>query len=477
MTTKDYIVAIEIGSSKISGAIGIHTYSGIKILAYASEQVNGFITKGVVRNVDETGNCLTSLINRLWAQLDNVIVEKAYIAFGGFSMHSHTSTVIKEFKEYTKITNDIIDEMALENDNKYNTPAGYQKVQTIPLECKLNGDINIMPIGIPTCKIECKFLNIIMREQYMKQLDESFEMANIKIADSFNAIKIEAEELLNEEEMGNGTAFVNIGAETTGIAIYSNKLLRMLTMIPLGSHNITKDLCSEQLSQIEAEQMKIFKGYHSEGNDNSALPTELVDQIISARMSEILHNVKHQIEVSGENVRKIVFTGGGAKLKNIELIIEEVLPNFKTRIATDHEFTYFTDEKLELTKGAITPILYGLLKRGKENCCKEEIITPADATIPDDLFGGMPIEESSTTISRETTTESDRQVAHTQEFESKGEAREENKTEDTKKTKKEKNKGGGLYERLFGRFKEVGADFIESITEEEQEDKHKEKYL
>ena len=67
MIKNDYIVAIEIGSSKISGSIGIHTVSGIRILAYASEPVNNFISKGVVRNVDETGNSLTSLINRLEA--------------------------------------------------------------------------------------------------------------------------------------------------------------------------------------------------------------------------------------------------------------------------------------------------------------------------------------------------------------------------------------------------------------------------
>ena len=64
MATNNYIAAIEIGSSKLSGAIGIETYSGIKIMAYASESVNGFITQGVVRNVDETGKSLNSLITR-----------------------------------------------------------------------------------------------------------------------------------------------------------------------------------------------------------------------------------------------------------------------------------------------------------------------------------------------------------------------------------------------------------------------------
>ena len=65
MGESSYIAAIEIGSSKISGAVGVETYDGIKIVAYASEPVSGFITKGVVRNVDETSNAINYIINTL----------------------------------------------------------------------------------------------------------------------------------------------------------------------------------------------------------------------------------------------------------------------------------------------------------------------------------------------------------------------------------------------------------------------------
>ena len=50
-------------------------------------------------------------------------------------------------------------------------------------------------------------------------------MAKIKIADSFNAAKIEADLLLSDEELTAGTALVNIGADTTTVAIYTNRLL------------------------------------------------------------------------------------------------------------------------------------------------------------------------------------------------------------------------------------------------------------
>ncbi len=386
MATNNYIVAIEIGSSKISCAVGIQTYSGINILAYASEPVNGFVSKGVVRNVDETGNCLNSLINRLEPSLDNLTIEKAYVAFGGLSMHTRKSTVVRTFDEYTKVTQSVIEQMALENDQQFAVPDGYQRIMVLPLESRLNGETSLTPMGTPTRRIECNYQNILLREQYMKQLEESFAMSNICILDSYNAIILEANILLSDTERSSGAALVNIGAETTTVAIYTNNLLRKLVVIPIGSNNITRDLCAEQIPYKEAEQLKIFKGYNSTDDDNSIIETELVNQIISARMSEILLNVKHQIEEAENRVANIVFTGGGSKLKNIMQIIQECLPNFKTRIANEESYSYNCAEELSLGSSAITPALYGLLLNGKENCCNEFIQTTPEQ-FQTDLFG------------------------------------------------------------------------------------------
>ena len=75
MIRTDYITAIEISSSKISGTVGVNTYEGIKILAAASIPVEGFVSKGVVRNVDETSNAINRIINSLEENLDNVAIK------------------------------------------------------------------------------------------------------------------------------------------------------------------------------------------------------------------------------------------------------------------------------------------------------------------------------------------------------------------------------------------------------------------
>ena len=388
MTTNEYIAAIEIGSSKISGAVGIHTLEGTKILAYASEAAGSYVTKGVIRNVDEAGNSLNSLINRLESQMKNVYIKKVYVAFDCMSIHSVTSKVTKKFDSFTKITQEIIDSMLAENDNAFKVPAGYKKLQVVPQEYKLNGDTNTSPIGTPTLGIECTYLNIIVKEQYLCQLEEAFNMAKIEIIDRYNSVRLESELILSEEETSCGTALVNIGAETTTIAIHSNRMLRNLTVIPIGSANITKDLCSEQITPEEAEQIKIFKGYASGEKSDNPLSTEKLDNIIAARMSEILKNVQYQLENSGYEIGRIVFTGGGSSLKNIHMLIEENMPNYKYRICNNPQMPYSKDELLALATGSITPSLFALLNWGDANCCDEEVLAPADSNIPENLFTG-----------------------------------------------------------------------------------------
>lgn len=452
MGTKNYITAIEIGSSKVAGTVGVATYEGINIIAYASEPVDGFISKGVVRNVDAASACLTNIINRLEAQLDNkVTIEKAYTTIGGISVRSVKSTVKREFDEYKKITPDIINDMAGENENEFTVPEGYQKEQVIVQDYKLDGSENTAPAGFHTRSIEGSYLNIIINEQFMKQLNESFEMAKIEIVDSFTAAKLEADILLNKDDK-HSCALVNMGAETTTISIYTKEILRKLVVLPLGGENITKDISTAHISREEAERIKIFKGYGATGSDNTPIAPDTLNKIIAARVQEILLNIKHQIETSGEKVGHIFFTGGAAKLKNLQALLDEHLQDYSTRIITEPSLRCFSDSELHLASDAITPTLFGLLSTGKDNCCKEagakEPATPVQLSLLDN------IEEPAVQPRPTTPAEEEKE--------------EEKKPEEKEETKKPEKlrKKAGWQQKLINLF----ADFKDNVTEDEDSD-------
>ena len=82
---KDFIVAIEIGSSKITGIAGRKNIDGsISILAVAKETPSSCVKKGVVYNLDRTVQCLTTIITKLKTALKTEIAY-AYVGVGGQS--------------------------------------------------------------------------------------------------------------------------------------------------------------------------------------------------------------------------------------------------------------------------------------------------------------------------------------------------------------------------------------------------------
>ena len=469
MANKNYIVALELGSSKASGAIAVENYEGTNIIAYASEPVNGFISKGVVRNIDETGKCLTSIINKLETQLVGANIGKAYIALSGLSLKSVKSTIRREFGEYTTITQEIIDSMALENDYTFTAPTDYQKVQVITQEYRMGGDTSLNPIGMSVKSIESNYLNIIIKEQYMRLLEESLKLAKIEIADSFTAATICANTILNEDEKRDGCALVDIGAETTTITIYSNNLLRKLCVLPLGSANITRDLQAEHISQADAETLKIHAGYKAESFGESSIGAELRDNIIGARMIEILQNVNHQIKNSGENINNVIFTGGGAKLKNIEKLIADTLPGTRIRIATDPFVEFNVGNNLLLKRGEPSATLLGLLKCGKENCCQDP--APKEQPKMQDIFAEAPKEEPAAVKPVIEEKEITEEKEKPEKPEKPGKVEKPGKPKPQKSPKDTSlNFFGNLFNSFGEKVKKTTKDFLDNATREDEED-------
>ena len=79
---KEFIVAIELGSSKITGIAGRKNLDGsISVLAVAKQDSSDCIRKGVVYNVDKTVQCLTNIVNKLELSLKTKIAH-VYVGVG-----------------------------------------------------------------------------------------------------------------------------------------------------------------------------------------------------------------------------------------------------------------------------------------------------------------------------------------------------------------------------------------------------------
>ena len=233
MAAKEFIVAIELGSSKMTGIAGQKNLDGsINVLAVVKEDSSSFIRKGVVYNIDKTAQCLTSIVKKLENQLKTEVLQ-VYVGVGGQSIRSVKNVIAKDLPVETIITQDMVIELM--DANRSMVYQDQEILDAAAQEYKVGSQFQLDPVGIQANRLEGNFLNILERKAFYKNLNKCFETAGISVAEMYLAPLALADSVLTEAEKRSGCALVDMGADTTTVSVYSKNILRHLAVIPLGS--------------------------------------------------------------------------------------------------------------------------------------------------------------------------------------------------------------------------------------------------
>ena len=377
------IVAIELGSSKISGVAGqIMTDGSLKVLAYAG--VPSCIRHGAVYNLDKTANAIAEVVERLNAILSTSI-EKVYVGYNAKGLKSIISRVEHQFDEETVVSQDIIDVMfqqcsEIEYDGYVNL---FQESQEYVVDNKRGTETD--PIGVACRSLGGSYLNILLKKQVADYIAQCFMMAQVEIVDGYVAPMSEADSILTDDDRQQGCVLVDYGADTTTVSVYKNGMLRYLRVIPLGSALITRDLAA--ILKIEPEQAEQIKctyglcnliGSQDAGetimiNDSKVLLKDIGD-IIEARNEEIIRNVCAQIKASGYGevlYAGIVLTGGGSQLRQLDQVFVKLMPSMRRpRVVTEPACGVTWIEPSWKRGDGSQLALLSVMAEGDENCCE-----------------------------------------------------------------------------------------------------------
>ncbi len=380
MTDKDFIVAIELGSSKVTGIAGQKKPDGsISVQALVKEDSSSFIRKGVVYNIDKTAQCLQNIIQKLEAQL-KLHITQVFVSVGGQSIRSVRNSIVKELPEGTIVDQKMVAEL-MDTNRALDYPD--QKILDVAeQEYRVDQQLQIEPVGIPATRLEGNFLNILERKQFFSNLNKCFETAGIKVADMYLAPLVLASAVLTEAEKRSGCALVDIGADTTTVSIFSKNVLRHLAVIPLGSNNVTKDIASLQMEESDAEQMKLkYASAYTDANEIDPTLSYSIDperqvesrkfiEIVEGRMEEIIENVRYQIpaEYYDKLLGGIIITGGGSNMKNIEKAFKIHTDIDKVRVAKFVTMAINTSNDFIKAHNGMMNTVLGLLAKGDISC-------------------------------------------------------------------------------------------------------------
>jgi len=386
---KEIIATIDIGSSKIIAAAGTKDEKGtIHILALETEATKTSVRRGRIYNVGEVSRKIESLLDRLNRQLNEKIV-KVYVGVGGQSLMTETYSVVEE-TEGTIIDEELLQSLR-EKCNDYYSDL-LEVLDIVSPEYFVDGKSEKNPIGVSCNKIKAQFKLILGNPAIKRNINMCISNSDMEIAGYFMAPLATANATLTDLEKNLGCALIEFGAGVTYLSVYKNNLLKHLVTIPIGADAITKDISSLNILEEEAEDLKITYGHALvDGKKEDDYPakitandkeinTEDLNDIIEARVNEIIANIKNQLEISGfanSLSSGIIIAGGGAALKSLAESIEEK-----------------TKQKVRVSR-VENEVTIGLLQLGTENCVKKpEIpVMPPMQTGNTDIFGNTISDE------------------------------------------------------------------------------------
>lgn len=382
MAAKNYVVAIELGSTKITGIAGQRKSDGtITDIKVVREDASQCIRKGVVYNIDKTAQCIQSIISRLNAQL-RARVRSAYVGVGGQSIHSEINTVVEDLESNTIVTQEKV--ASIDDKNHSMEYADMQILDVAVQGYRADSIPQKDPAGVCCSRLEGNFLNVLQAKRHIKNVNLCFEKAGVEIQEIVPAPLALADAVITPDEKRSGCVLVDLGASTTTVVVYSKDVLRQVAVIPLGCNNITKDICELQVDEVEAEQIKLkyasaytpveevdSNAKYAISGERTVSAPQLIE-IVEARVNEIITNVWNFVpeEYKDNQLRGgVILTGGGSNMKGIELAFRKYTKVEKVRVAKFCNVNVVAANNSDIKKDGTMNTFLGILAKGVLNCC------------------------------------------------------------------------------------------------------------
>ena len=331
MEKNQYIVALEIGSSKIVGAIAEKTSAGYLSVKHLQEERHlNSVRYGIVQNVENIKSSVNRILKNLEGMVDGRITQ-VYMGVSGRSLHSILSEVNRSVGNTEPITKDLIDRII--HDATSTPIRNYETVDIVPRAYYVDKVESPNPVGMFASSIKIK-VNVIVAKPSLKLNLNRVMSFGVPVKDYIVTPLAVSEQILSESDRELGCMLVDMGAETTTVTIYKNKALIYLSTLPLGGRNLTRDVMTgKNVLEETAENVKKNINNPLDPANVSNVVIEGVNSseaanYISARTGEIIANINQQLAyagVSSNDIQSIVLIGGSAHIGGLQQKMEETI--------------------------------------------------------------------------------------------------------------------------------------------------------
>jgi cell division protein FtsA len=340
MSKKDFIVGLDIGTTKICCVVGEVSEAGgiIDIVGIGTAPSTG-LRKGVVINIDSTVESITKAIEEA-ELMAGVEISTVYTGIAGGHIKSFNSTGIVAIKDGEVSEQDV--QRVIDAAKAVAIPLDREVIHIIPQEYTINGQDGIRdPIGMSGVRLESKVHIVTGAVSSAQNIIKCANKAGLNVAEICLEPIASSEAVLTEDEKEMGVVLVDIGGGTSDIAIFKDGAVVYTGVLAIGGNHVTNDIAvGLRTPQAEAEAIKIKYGCAMAGMVKSdetievagvggrkarVLSRKLLAEIIEPRIEEIFSLIHQEVAKSGymESLSGgVVITGGATLLEGMPELAE-----------------------------------------------------------------------------------------------------------------------------------------------------------
>jgi cell division protein FtsA len=342
-TEEKYIVALDIGTSKVCVLVGeVNDRGQLEIIGKGTSPMKG-TRRGNIINLDQAIDAVKKAIDEAEV-MAGVQIESVYVGIAGDHIRSVNSRgVISVMGKHKEIAREDIDRV-IEASKSINVPAELELLHVIPREFVVDGQDGIHdPLGMTAARLEANVHIVTGARTHNQNVLTAVNKAGIAVQELVLEQLAAAEAVLTQDEREMGVLLMDVGAGTTDYAVFLEGNVVHTNVLPVGAGHFTSDISVVLRTPMEdAERIKkrygCALGSLVTEDDPIEVPTvggrapkilsrhELTN-ILEPRAAEISKLVYRDLEKVGldKEIRSgVVLVGGGAEMDGMVEIVEQI---------------------------------------------------------------------------------------------------------------------------------------------------------
>lgn len=350
ITERNLVVGLDIGTSKISVAVGeITPDNQLSIVGVGNQPARG-MDKGGVNDLNLVVQSIQRAINEAELMADCQI-SSIYLGISGkhISCQNENGMVPINDKEVTQEDVDNVIHTA----RSVPIAAERRMLHVLPQEYSIDCQDGIKsPIGMSGVRMEAKVHIVTCANDMAKNLVKCVERCNLTADQLIFSALASSYSILTDDEKELGICVVDMGAGTMDISIFTGGALRHTAVIPVAGNQVSNDIAKIFRTPLShAEDIKVQYacalkhlvsmeesiGVPSVGGRPArTMSRHTLSEVVEPRYQELFELIQEEVREAGledQIAAGYVLTGGTAKMEGVEEFAEDVF-QMPVRIAS-----------------------------------------------------------------------------------------------------------------------------------------------